>query len=201
MKKLLLTLLSVALFSTAFSQTVETIRKDYSEAMEHAKLMNDPEYPPTNRFQVTCEQMMPGSGPHKVSYTFYYHEGYDEEDEEPNINGYLDRSIWYVKHSYNWAARDFYEEYLYDDKGNIEFIYARAVDDDDFSLIFEYRFYFNAKGVIKVIVKRKKEGESTFTQEYSGATVTSKYQKAYDQYKRTSEGMKTLFKTVDGYAD
>ncbi len=194
MKKIFLTLLTVIFCASAFSQTVESIRKDYAEAMNHAKMMNDPEYPPTNRFQVVTEQMMAGSGPHKVSATFYYFE--DEEDMNP---GNVQKSIWYVTYSYNWAARDYYEEYLYNEKGKIEFIYQRGYDDD--FQVYEYRFYFDAKGGIKVIVKRKKEEDKTFTQEYSGATVTAKYKEAYDSAVNMSEYFKTMFKTLDTFSN
>ncbi|MBP5501303.1 MAG: hypothetical protein J6Y24_00740, partial [Bacteroidales bacterium] len=71
--------------------------------------------------------------------------------------------------------------------------------DDDFQL-YEYRFYFDAKGVIKVIVKRKKNDDSALTQEYSGATVTDKYKKAYDAAVKQSEYFKELFDTLNYFS-
>ena len=193
MKKIFFTLLTVMFCVSAFSQTVETIRKDYADALAHAKQINDPEYPVNNKFKVVTEQMMPGSGPHQVTANFYY---YEDENEEslPDIT----KSIYYVTHSFNWAAREYYEEYLYTRKGKIEFIYQRGYD-DDFQL-YEYRFYFDAKGVIKVIVKRKKDDDSALTQEYSGATVTDKYKKAYDAAVRKSEYFKGLFDTLNSFS-
>ena len=98
MKKIFFTLLTVMFCMSAFSQTVETIRKDYADALAHAKQINDPEYPVNNKFKVVTEQMMPGSGPHQVTANFYY---YEDENEEslPDIT----KSIYYVTHSYNWV--------------------------------------------------------------------------------------------------
>ncbi|MBQ3655845.1 MAG: hypothetical protein II956_03210 [Bacteroidales bacterium] len=78
MKKIILTLILFAAVCTQMSaQTVESIRKDYNETQAHIKMMNDPEYPPTNRYQLTIEQMLGGSGEHKETvagdyeYRFY----------------------------------------------------------------------------------------------------------------------------------
>lgn len=183
-------LIAVAFTAPAFSQTLESIRKDYNDAKAYVKEMLGPDSPAMNRLQMTTEKMYCGSGQHKDAVNIYYR--VDEERDE-TCNTHL---IYFVTHSYNWAVRNYYEEYLYDKNGNIEFIYAKDVDDNDFSET-EYRIYYNAKGVMKLTVKQKGASESKFVEVYSGNTIAQKYKQKCDEYRNESEHFKKQFSTLN----
>ncbi|MBQ6962095.1 MAG: hypothetical protein IJP79_00095 [Paludibacteraceae bacterium] len=79
MRKAIATLAAAIACITGTAQSIESIREDYAAAKEHIRLMDDPEYPPTNRYQVVLEKMLCGSGQHKETVTMYFYE--DEENE------------------------------------------------------------------------------------------------------------------------
>ena len=187
MKKAIATLAAAIACIAGTAQSIESIREDYAAAKEHIRLMDDPEYPPTNRYQVVLEKMLCGSGQHKETVTMYFY--------EVDICG--KRSIYFATVSYNFAVRDYYEEYLYDKDGNVKFIYAKDINSDDWSEV-EYRFYLDKKGVIKTTVKRKKQGEENFTLEYDGKM--GGYSKAFATYKGKASAYRNLFKAIDNSA-
>lgn len=192
MKKAIATLAAAIACIAGTAQSTEDIREDYAAAKEHIRLMDDPEYPPTNRYQVVLEKMLCGSGQHKETVTMYF---YEDEENEVDICG--KRSIYFATVSYNFAIRDYYEEYLYDKDGNVKFIYVKDINSDDWSEV-EYRFYLDKKGVIKTTVKRKKQGEENFTLEYDGKT--GGYSKALATYKGKASAYRNLFKAIDSSA-
>ncbi|MBO7439409.1 MAG: hypothetical protein J6U21_06975 [Bacteroidales bacterium] len=196
MKRIFFILMAlIAIGAPAVAQTVESIRKDYTDAKDLEKRHKGDDASDINVFQTKVYKMWPGSGPHAVEVTMYCRENEDDE----NYDAYLDNSICFVTTSYNVAARSFYEEYLYNRNEKIEFIYARGIDDSgDEWTEYEYRFYFGANGVIKLIVKRRPFGdESQFAQEYSGATVPDKYKAKLKELQSSSKYFKDLFDTLD----
>jgi len=187
----------IAIGAPAVAQTVESIRKDYTAAKDLEKRQKGDEASGINVFQTKVYKMWPGSGPHEAQVTMYCSNNEDDED----YSAYLDNSICFVTTSYNVAARSYYEEYMYDGNEKIEFIYARGVDDSgdpESWSEYEYRFYFDANGVIKLIVKRRPWGDETpFAQEYSGATVPDKYKEELKRFQSSSKYFKDLFDTLD----
>ena len=181
----------------AVAQTVESIRKDYNAAKDLEKRQQGDDASDINVFQTKVYKMWPGSGPHEAQVTMYCSNNDDDED----YSAYLDNSICFVTTSYNVAAKSYYEEYLYNRDEKIEFIYARGVDDSgdmESWTEYEYRFYFGANGVIKLIVKRRPFGdESQFAQEYSGVTVPDKYKAKLKELQSSSKYFKDLFDTLD----
>jgi len=194
MKTLFLIVIFCCTIITTKAQTLESIRTDYAKAIEHTKLMADPDYPPCNRYQLVFEQMLGGSGQHKETLTMYYYQEENENDPGTTIN-----TPYYFTTSYNYAGQKYHEEYLYTDKGKVEFIYALDLDFEDLSEV-EYRFYIASSGVIKIIVNRKKSGESKFTQEYAGNTV-SKYSSAYNKYLDKSVKLAKMFASIEAYQE
>ena len=79
-------LIAVAFTAPAFSQTVESIRKDYNDAKAYVKEMLGPDSPAMNRLQMTTEKMYCGSGQHKDAVNIYY-----RVDEERDEKGRLKR--------------------------------------------------------------------------------------------------------------
>lgn len=192
MKKLIITLLAFAAFCVAATaQTVESIRKDYNDVQASIKLINDPEYPAKNRYNVTIEQMLGGSGQHNENVSMYFYE--DENEENP---GNSIRSIRFVTVNYNFAAMKYHEEFLFTKGGVLEFVYGKDYMD---GTEYEYRFYCNSKGVIKVIVNTKAMGETKFTQAYSGA-MKDNYNYVFDSFKDRAVRYKKLFAALDDSA-
>ena len=189
MNRILSTLILLAAFcAAATAQTVENIRKDYNDTQADIKTMNDPEYPAKNRYQLTIEQMLGGSGQHKETVSIYFYE--DDEEEHP---GNSVRSIRFVSVSYNFAAMKYHEEYLFSKSGVLEFVFANDYFDTG---DYEYRFYCNSKGVINIITKHKGNGETKFTQEYSGA-MNEDYTGIFNIYKTKAENYKKLFNAIE----
>ena len=198
MKRILFLVMALMTFGApAVAQTVESIRKDYNAAKDLEKRQQGDDASDINVFQTKVYKMWPGSGPHEAQVTMYCSNNDDDED----YSAYLDNSICFVTTSYNVAAKSYYEEYLYNRDEKIEFIYARGVDDSgdmESWTEYEYRFYFGANGVIKLIVKRRPFGdESQFAQEYSGVTVPDKYKAKLKELQSSSKYFKDLFDTLD----
>ena len=106
--------------------TIESIRKEYQSVHEWIALMSD-NFPsdgiPPEYFDLRVVQNLPATGPHHENIRMYYGELEPEEEGDPYPPHYLR----FTTIKYNYAAREFYEEYLYDDKGQVMFIYAAGV--------------------------------------------------------------------------
>ena len=100
-----------------------------------------------------------------------------------------------TKH-YNFAARKYYEEYLYDQQGRIEFIYA-ALPDLDEGKDCELRFYFNKGELIETIVKSRPMDGGTFETVYQGKTVPAAYSDSYESRLSAAKGIMELFKAIN----
>lgn len=195
-KIVLMTLLALAWVQMTCAQnTVESIRKEYTEIKEDIAEMMREEGRPDEYYQVLVRQNLPATGGHFEDTRMYWGE---RDDDEIYPTHYLRM----VTTKYNFAAREFYEEYLYDEKGRILFIYAQTPDvDENFEKMYEFRFYFNAGKPIKVLVKNHKmNSKDAFAEEYSGTTVPAKYQSIYQNYLSWVKKFSKLFDAVDGAA-
>lgn len=198
MKRLvLIALLTLTWAQTAFGQhTVESIRKQYTNIKANITEMLKEEGYPDEYYQVLVRQNLPATGGHFEDTRMYWGERDDDEI-------YPSHYVQFVTTKYNFAVREFYEEYLYDEKGNILFIYAQTPDaDEDMDKMHELRFYFDAGKLIKVLVKvrRAADSQAPFAEEYSGTTVPEKYKNLYEHYCGWSRQFVQLFDAVDGAA-
>ena len=108
--------------------------------------------------------MLAGTGRHDELVTMYYF-----EEDIPGQEWMSTRSLHFATVKYNFAAREFYEEYLYDEKGNLEFIYARNADVADFKG-GDFRFYFQNGKLIKALLSVRNPETEKYEQVYSGKT-------------------------------
>ena len=207
-KKIAFTLLlCVASTWVAFAQnTIESIRKEYQNVHEWIAQMDD-RFPsegiPPEYFDLNVVQNLPATGPHHEHIRMYYGELESEEESDPYPPHYL----CFATAKYNFAAREFYEEYLYDDKGQVMFIYALTPDVGDEMVPYELRMWFDGEQLLHFTAK-KMEGElnsvdiaslrkATFQEEYSGKTIAEKYQQeAYRCWDRAYRFL-TMFKGID----
>ena len=201
MKRIIIFIGMMACVLTVSAQdAVSAIRKHYTETQEMVKQYAEWEkegewtMPCPMYYEVNIKQNLPGTGYHKewIRLYFYEKENYEGQPDEPM----LFRNIHFVTAKYNYAAREFYDEYLFDEKGNLEFIFARNADIDDFKG-GEYRFYFKDGKLIKVIVSVRNLETEKYEQKYTGAKVPADYESDYNNYLGSAEHYKELFKTID----
>ena len=190
----------VCVLTVSAQDAVSTIRKHYTETQQmvaqYAEWEKEGDWtmPCPMYYEVNIKQNLPGTGYHKewIRLYFYEKENYEGQPDEPM----LFRNIHFVTAKYNYAAREFYDEYLFDEKGNLEFIFARNADIDDFKG-GEYRFYFKDGKLIKVIVSVRNLETEKYEQKYTGAKVPADYESDYNNYLGSAEHYKELFKTID----
>ena len=182
MKKLVFTLsLCVLCTLTAGAQnSVENIRKTYQEVHQWIAQMTPnkdgesampPEY-----YDLRVEQNLPGTGPHHESIRMFYGDHY----------------LRFTTAKYNFAAREFYEEYLYDEKGRVMFIYALTPDVELGEVQpYELRMWFDGSRLLRFMAK--KAGK----EEFSGATIPEKFRSETDRCRQRAKRYLSMFKGID----
>ena len=199
MKQIALTLILAlgCLAETAQAQDAKAaIRQHYAAAKAYVEQQQAVEaggdiYPVTQCFTVQVKQNLPATGYHYEDVKMYYRE---EQDSDEQI--YPDLFLDFATKRYNFAARTYYEEYLYDQQGRIEFIYATLPDLNE-GKDYELRFYFSKGELIETIVKRRPMGDGTFETVYQGKTVPKGYSDSYESRLGAAKGIQDLFKTIN----
>lgn len=208
-KKAVFTLLLciAGVLSVSAQNTVESIRKEYQNVHEWMAQMGD-NFPsdgiPPVYFDLRVVQNLPATGPHQENIRMYYGELESEEEGDPYPPHYLR----FVTAKYNFAAREFYEEYLYDDKGQVMFIYAITPDVTSGDIIpYELRMWFDGKQLLRFNAK-KYNGSMTdfnistlkkgsFKDEYTGKTIPELYQNEAERFQLRAQRFLTMFKGID----
>ena len=198
-KRLTLLLLLAAVMQLGWAQnTVESIRKRYADnkdyiATHQGDNANDGaewgEY-----YHLEVSQFLPATGGHKEDVYMYF-----DEREEDKI--YPSHYITFATKKYNFAAREYYEEYMFDSNGSVAFIYAYdpmwTPDENGADEQYEFRFYLNKGKLLKAIVKKRAEDNLPFTEVFSGATLKPAYSDVLEARKDTAEKIKQLFVTIE----
>ena len=208
-KKVVFTLLLciAGYLSVSAQNTVESIRKEYQNVHEWMAQMGD-NFPsdgiPPVYFDLRVVQNLPATGPHQENIRMYYGELESEEEGDP----YPPHFLRFVTAKYNFAAREFYEEYLYDDKGQVMFIYAITPDVTSGDIIpYELRMWFDGKQLLRFNAK-KYNGPMTylnistlkkgpFKDEYTGKTIPELYQSEVERCQQRAQRFLTMFKGID----
>jgi hypothetical protein len=191
MKKVTITLLlCVAWVLTVNAQnTVESIRKVYQDVHEWIAQMGTGL--PSEYFDLHVVQNLPATGPHLEDVKMYWGERDDDEI-------YPSHFLRFATVKYNFAAREFYEEYLYDDDGKIAFIYARTPDaDEDLSTLHDLRFYFSNGKLIRATVKSGPLDATELKDIYSGTTVPKQYDRIYQSLLASVKNYMNLFESIE----
>ena len=170
-------LCAVTLTATA-QKEVDAIRKRYGEMKQMISLMGegpdwqdraiDADSPggwPPEYFQVKVVQNLPATGYHEENVKMFFEEVRTSEEEI-----YPPLRLAFASSKYNFAAREFYEEYLYDEQGKLIFI---------------------------TIVKTRRHDEEQFQEEYSGEMVPDEYTEWLDQYIISSQNIQKMFDAVN----
>ena len=209
MKKTIILLLCVASTLTASAQrTVESIRKEYQAVHERIAQMTpnkDREWEtPPEYFDLHVVQNLPATGPHSENIRMFYGELEPEEEGDPYPPHYLR----FTTVKYNFAAREFYEEYLYDDKGQVMFIYAITPDVMlDELWPYELRMWFDGRRLLRFMAKRY-DGQpdyldiatlrkATWKEEYTGKAIPEKFRQETDRCQQRAQRYLSMFKGID----
>ena len=195
---LVMMLMTVCCTELAAQDAVSEIRKHYAEAQQmvaqQAEWEKQGEMPCPEYYEVNIVQNLPGTGYHRERMRMYYYE-HENDDWQPD-ESMLTRSLHFVTSKYNYAAREFYDEYLYDEQGNIEFAYNRDADMDDFKG-GELRLYFKGGVLIKVLVSIRNPKTDKYEQTYAGGTVPKQYAQEHEACLYKIEKYKRLFNEID----
>lgn len=205
-RTIILTIVLASCLQAALAQnTIASIRKAYQEQKEVIAMMSD-DFPsegiPPEYFHLRVLQNLPGTGGHFENVHFYY--GEEEHDQDEDYNPYPDHYLTFVSSKYNFAAREFYEEYLYDKNGQVMFIYARNPD-VDFPKIHELRLYFDGERLLRLNVKEAETVSfddehikaADFKEVYTGTTIPEAYERFCEMFILRSKRFLSVFKSID----
>ena len=198
MKKTVLTIgvLCCMMLGIDAQTTVESIRKEYNSIKSCLEVMTEDEMIPDDLCKLHVAQNLPGTGQHFEDILFYWGDNEDEDEEHDVI--YPSHYLRYVQTKYNYAAREFYEEYMYDAQGNTLFIYARTPDFDfGNGLAYDFRFYFSKGKLINVIIKSGPIEGNTFKDVYTGKSLPKQYKEEYERCLDASKRYKNLYKAIE----
>ena len=182
-----------ALTQTAQAQDIKkAIRAHYAEAKAYVDQVAKMEregfsYPVPQYFSAHVKQNLPATGFHQEEVLMYYQERRDS-DEQIYPSLYLDFAV----KKYNFAAREYYEEYLYDDKGQVMFIYAYTPN-EDLTKILQFRLYFDGQRLLQLNVKADEADI------YTGTTIPEEYSGYCSLYTDWARHHLELFKAVDSH--
>ena len=201
-------LLCVAWTQTVHAQnTIESIRKEYQSVKGWIEMMSD-SFPqdgiPPEYYELTVKQNLPATGGHEEKIRMYYGELEPEEEGDP----YPPHFLRFASAKYNYAARVFYEEYLYDDKGQVMFIYALTPDVNLSELWpYELRMWFDGKRLLRFNAKKYEEPltyldittlrKGTFKDEVTSQVIPEKFREETDRVRQTAQRYLKLFEGIE----
>jgi len=207
-KNVLLILLFVVVLTSGAQNSIQSIRKEYQAVHEMIAQMTpneDREWEtPPEYYDLHVVQNLPATGLHKENIRMFYGELEPEEEGDPYPPHYLR----FMTAKYNFAAREFYEEYLYDDKGKVMFIYAITPDVTLSELWpYELRMWFDGERLLRFTAKRY-DGQpdyldmaslrkATWKEEYTGTTVPEKFREETGRCQQRAQRFLTMFKGID----
>ena len=143
--------------------------------------------------------MLPGSGGH-IEDVYMYWEEKGEGDEDLI---YPPHVLTFAAKKYNFAARPYYEEYLFDSEGNLQFVYGYnpmwAPDESAEDEQYEFRFYLNKGKLIKAVIKKRADDKQPYKEVFSGTALKGSFSKEFSTYKANADALRERL-VKDGYA-
>ena len=201
MKKVLLLLVCLLMTTFTWSQnTVESIRQRYAAAKEYARTHTGDNLSDGADFglyyHLEVRQWLPATGGH-IEHVYLY---YGEQETDDGVI-YKPHYLNFATKRFNYAAREYYQEFLYDADGKVAFIYAYdpmiQLEGDENDMQYEFRFYFSKGRLIKAVIKRKNWDEREFKQVYGGTTLKPAYKSNYDELLSASRAVRQLFADIE----
>ena len=185
-------IICLAATSAMAQQTVQSIRERYNaihEVMQQMTPDKDGETMlPKEYIDLDVYQNLPGTGGHNERIRLWY--GYLEDGDDVI---YPPRYLSFATSKYNYAAREFYEEYLYDEQGHLLFVYAKTPDVENSDMYpFELRLWFDGKQLLRFNAKNH-EGEEVYT----GTKIPEQFQSEVNRVKDRGVQLLEMFKSLD----
>lgn len=206
-KAIIMSLLLVGCLQVALAQnTIASIRKAYQEQKAViAEMAEDFPYDgmPPAYYHLSVVMNLPATGLHRENIRMFF--GEMEQEEEEDYNPYPPHYLSFLTTKYNYAAREFYEEYLYDKNGQVMFIYAQTPDIDMGSM-HELRLYFDGQKLLRLNVKEANDLKSYddtavkaagFKDVYTGTSIPEAYKESCDMYQQKAKQYLSMFKSID----
>lgn len=165
----------------------------YADSRIEAEQMMDNEAWPPSIYQTTIMQNLPGTGPHKETFRFFY---YEEEDYESEGGPYFMRKIHFATVSYNFAARNYKEEYLFDEQGNLIYVYGRNYDTNMYVEV-DFRLYFDKGKLIHAMLEGRDNEKDAFTPIPSTLPLQDRFMHMVKQYQQDAKKVKALFEAIN----
>ncbi|MCR4602831.1 MAG: hypothetical protein K5683_04790 [Prevotella sp.] len=200
MKKTFFLLLGLLAFlQSGYAQnTIESIRQRYTDAKNYiASHTGQDEYDGAEwpeYYHVEARQFLPGTGGHKKDVYMYW-----AEREEEKI--YASHYLTFASARYNYAASPYYEEYLYDDDGQLAFVYAIdpmvALEEMAPLQEYEFRFYLSKGKLLRAIIKRRASSEQPFTEVYTGTVLSEPFEAFLQRYLGAAKKIHQLFIDIE----
>lgn len=182
------------------SSLVESIRQRYTEMKEYVATHTGHDLHDGADFgeyyHLEARQWLPATGGHiEDSYLFWGEVEGDAEEIYPR------HYVKFVTKKFNYAARNYYQEFLYDPDGHVAFIYAYdpmlQLEGDAGDMQYEFRFYLNKGRLLKAIVKSRRYDQQEYQQVWSDNTLKPVYQSQYDEYIGAARTMRKLFVNIE----
>ena len=201
-QKLIVLITLLACSQWAWCQnTLDQIRHRYQSYKEYIDThkgtnMNDggewAEY-----YHLEARQMLPGSGGH-IEDVYMYWEEKGEGDEDLIYPPHI---LTFATKKYNFAARKYYEEYLFDSEGKLQFVYGYdpmwAPDESAEDEQYEFRFYLNKGKLIKAVIKKRADDNQPYKEVFSGTALKGAFSKKFSEYGAGAEALKLLFGNIE----
>jgi len=185
-------IICLAATSAMAQQTVQSIRERYNaihEVMQQMTPDKDGETMlPKEYIDLDVYQNLPGTGGHNERIRLWY--GYLEDGDDVI---YPPRYLRFATSKYNYAAREFYEEYLYDGQGHLLFVYAKTPDVENSDMYpFELRLWFDGKQLLRLNAKNHEGNEV-----YTGTEIPKDFQSEVNRVKDRGVQLLEMFKGLD----
>lgn len=134
---------------------VQLARDRYAQGLETIATIRQYEaddIPAINYATVVRKQNWPGAGMTNDKIEFFYTEVEDEYDPNP-----VDYKLMFIRRTYNMAAKEYFEEYVYDEDANPLFWYAvyGYKDGKTYTSKVELRGYYYADGTLARTICKK----------------------------------------------
>ena len=163
----------------------------YADMQEHVARMQEEGNWPMEYYHLRLKQNLCGSGQHCEDIAMYY-----TESEETDCGDTIKRILTFAKVDYNFAAREFHEEFLFDIDGNL--IYIHAINPDiKFGENYDFRLYFNKGRLIQATIRRQPDEGTSSSEIYQGKLLPEEYTETYLNYITAAAKYQKLFHDVD----
>ena len=145
-------------------------------------------------YHLQGQQMLPGTGGHKDDIYMYW-----DEREEEKI--YPSHYLIFATRKYNYSAISYYEEYLYDENGELAFAYIHnpswSSDGEGEQKEYEFRFYLRKGRLIEAIIKSRDNEQQAYKELYKGPKLPTSYVNVFEEYIHQAEKLKRMFTEIE----